>query len=262
MVKVGFPDAAFVESALAFAHRLADVSGEVLRRCFQAPLPVHTKADASPVTQADMEAEAAMRALIMQQYPEHGIFGEEGGRHLPQAEWQWVLDPIDGTRAFIAGYPTFTTLIALCYREIPVLGLIHQPILRKTWEGITTGASAPPPRYLAPQTSLQGALIATTSTAYFTPAEARAMAEIERRGATFLREGDAYAYAMLAEGRIHAVIDAHMKPYDYCALAPIVTVAGGIMTDWQGSPITIGGDGSVLATQNLVLHTALRALVA
>ncbi len=117
-------------------HHLADAAGEILRRAFRTDMAVENKADASPVTQADREVEAALRQLIEAAYPEHGIIGEEFG-NVARASLQWVLDPIDGTQAFIAGQPTFTTLIALAKDGIPILGLIDQPMAKERWLGIT-----------------------------------------------------------------------------------------------------------------------------
>ena len=120
---------------IALAHRMADASGEILRRCFRTTLNIESKSDLSPVTMTDREVETALRTLIEESYPEHGIIGEEFGNVRPQSPWQWVLDPIDGTHAFIAEEATFTTLIALAYEGVPLLGVIDQPILRERWVG-------------------------------------------------------------------------------------------------------------------------------
>lgn len=234
---------------LAFAHLLADEAGNVLRRHFRKPTAAEAKADGSPVTIADREAEAAMRTLIHGRFPDHGIFGEEWARENTSAPLQWVLDPIDGTRAFMAGYPTFTTLIALCENGVPILGIIDQPHLKERW------ASGGRKRTMhnAQRTTCT---IATTSTPYFTTAQAAAFARASA-GHTVVQGGDAYAYAMLAEGHLHAVIDAGMKPYDFCALAPVIQHAGAIITDWQGQPLRIDSSGEVLAACDKALHTRL-----
>ncbi len=246
-----------------FARQLASAAGAVIHRYFRAPLTVEQKADDSPVTIADREAESAMRLLIMQHYPEHGIFGEEGARHLPHAEYQWVLDPIDGTRAFIAGYPTFTTLIALCHHGVPILGLIHQPIMEETWEAACGSPPSLPEMdeaYLFPASN-SGLALATTSTDYFTPDEALAFSRVREACGQVVLGGDAYAYAMLASGYIDVVIDAGLKPYDFCALVPVVESVGGKITDWNGAPLHLNSGGQVIAARNAATHTTLRNLL-
>lgn len=252
------------DELLSFAHELADAAGISLLRHFRRPLTPERKADASPVTIADRQAEEAMRALIHIRFPRHGIYGEEGERVNPEAPLQWVLDPIDGTRAYMAGYPTFTTLIALCDKGVPVLGIIDQPFLKERW----TGAPGHPtlfngkPARTAPSVELAQATLATTSTDYFTPAEREAFAAISAQALSTLHGGDAYAYAMLASGNLHAVADAALKPYDFCALSPIIEGAGGTITDWRGQPLTLESDGRVLAACNTELHKAALAMVA
>jgi len=247
---------------LAFAHLLADEAGNVLRRHFRQSTPAESKEDGSPVTVADREAEAAMRVLIRQRYPEHGIFGEEWSRENINAPLQWVLDPIDGTRAFMAGYPTFTTLIALCENGVPVAGVIDQPYLKERWVGNTVMPHSL--RHL-PQDGGRprnecGVTIATTSLTCFTAAQAAAFARATA-GHTVVHGGDAYAYAMLCDGHLSAVIDAGFKPYDFCALAPVVQAAGGVITDWQGNPLTINSSGEVVAARDAEVHgQLLRAL--
>lgn len=235
---------------LAFAHLLADEAGAVLRRHFRRPLVTDAKADGSPVTEADREAEAAMRSLIRSRYPEHGIFGEEWERENIHSPLQWVLDPIDGTRAFLAGYPTFTTLIGLAQNGVPVAGIIDQPYLKERWAGLRKAPSN------ATANVPQNTAIATTSLTYFTPAQAKAFGNATK-GHMVVHGGDAYAYAMLAEGRLHAVIDAALKPYDFCAVIPVVEAAGCIVTDWHGKPLTLQSDGEVLAACNAQVHAIM-----
>lgn len=239
---------------LEFANQLADAAGETLRPHFRAGVMATAKTDGSPVTVADCAAELAMRTLIRSRYPEHGIFGEEAGRDNPEARLQWVLDPIDGTRAFIAGYPTFTTLIALCEDGVPVAGVIDQPYLRERWAAARGGTSSKKMVASVPKSIS----IATTSMPYFSPKQQAAFTRAAT-GHTVTLGGDAYAYAMLASGILHAVIDAGFKPYDFCALVPVVEAAGGIITDWQGKPLTLASDGEVLAACTPELHRQLLA---
>ncbi len=205
---------------LALAHRMADAAGEIIRRYWRMPIIAQRKADASPVTLADREAEAAMRALIEAHYPDHGIIGEEFGNLREDAPFQWVLDPIDGTRAFIAGYPTFTTLIALAKDGVPILGVIDQPITKERWVGMAGEKSTLDGKTIATRDCriLENAVIATTSAPYyFNPEQAAIFEKIRKICAQTVIGGDGYGYAMLASGQIDIFIDAGLKPYDFCA---------------------------------------------
>lgn len=247
---------------LPLAHKLADSAGEVLRRHFRTALPPEAKDDQSPVTRADREVEQVIAAIIRAQLPEHGIIGEEFGTVKPEATYQWVIDPIDGTRSFVAGYPLFTTLIALAYEGKPVLGIIDQPILRERW--LSTGSETTlngAPQRVRGCDSLGKAVIATTSANYFTPQQAVAYKHLSRSCAQGVAGGDAYAYAMLASGQLDIVVDAGTKPYDFCALAPIIASAGGIITDWEGLPLTTRSDGRILAACNAQLHASALSII-
>ncbi|QLQ14090.1 MAG: histidinol-phosphatase [Brevundimonas sp.] len=203
-----------------------------------------------PVTRADREAEAAMRQLIAERYPEHGVVGEEYGEDRPGAEHVWVLDPVDGTRAFVAGLPLWTTLIGLKVQGQPRIGVISQPYLGELFIGSPLGA-----RLLArgteralktrPVSALTEATIATTSPDIFTGAELGAWTQV-RATARLTRYGcDAYAYAMLAAGHIDLVAESGLKPWDYTALIPIVVGASGAVSNWRGEPVD--GSGQILA---------------
>ncbi len=240
---------------ITLAHALADSAGEILRGYFRTQLDVMQKEDASPVTQADREVETIIREKIEAAFPDHGIFGEEFARRNDNAAYQWVIDPIDGTRAFIAGKTTFTTLIALTHNDIPVLGIIDQPITKERWVGADGKASCNgKPVMVRKAPALSDAVISTTSSDYFKPADAVRFARLGEAAGVIELGGDAYAYATLASGRLDIVADGSMKPYDYCALAPIVTGAGGVITDWDGKPLTIKSDGRVLAAGSAELH--------
>ena len=252
-----------LNAASALAERLADAAGAILRSHFRSRPTVEFKPDSSPVTAADCEAEVAMREILAAEVPDHGIIGEEYGADRPDAEFVWVLDPVDGTQAFIAGAPTFTTLIALLHRERPVLGVIDQPILRERWRGrdgmlttfngvaVHTGASA----------ELPHAVLSATTPEMFHAADAEAFARL-REAVRFTRFGlDGYAYALLASGYIDVVMEARLKPYDYCALAPVVAGAGGRITDWRGEPLGLRSDGRVLAAGDARTHAAALAVL-
>ncbi len=234
---------------VALAAALADAAGAVVRRYFRTPFAVDAKADATPVTIADREAERAMRALIAARAPGHGIVGEEEGRENADAEYVWVLDPIDGTKSFISGKPMFGTLVALVRDGAPVIGIIDQPVSRERWAGV---AGRPATFNGAPcRTRACAALAAATLNAttpeMFPEGDAQRYARLARAVRHALWGGDCYGYGLLASGHIDMVVEAGLKPYDFCALAPIVEGAGGRMTDWSGAPLTLASDGRVIA---------------
>jgi inositol-phosphate phosphatase/L-galactose 1-phosphate phosphatase/histidinol-phosphatase len=249
---------------LALAHELADAAGAIIRRYFRQPIPVDDKSDLTPVTIADREAEAAMRSLIEARFPEHGIFGEEAGRTRPDAEYQWVLDPIDGTKSFISGVPVFGTLIALAHRGRPVAGIIDQPIAGERWQGAAGRPSllnGKPIRTRACAT-LDRATLFTTAPEQFQGAEADAFQRL-RGEAKLTRYGaDCYAYALVATGFIDLVVESGLKPFDFCALVPVIEGAGGTMTDWQGRPLDLAADGHAVAAGDKRLADAARRVLA
>src|SRR5579863_10461774 len=249
---------------LAFAHRLADESGAIIRRYFRRKIAIDQKADLTPVTIADRAAERAMRRLIKRQFPAHGIFGEEFGRADADAEFTWVLDPIDGTKSFISGVPLFGTLIALAHRGRPILGIIDQPILRERW----IGASGRPTTLngaairVRPCARLGAATVFATSPDMFKGGDAAAFARVGAAAKLVRFGADCYAYGLLAHGLIDLVIEASLKPYDFSAMLPIVEGAGGIASDWRGMPLTLASDGRVLVAGDRRAHQQALALLA
>ncbi|HZZ69357.1 MAG TPA: histidinol-phosphatase [Phenylobacterium sp.] len=218
-----------------------------------------------PVTEADKGAERAIRALISQRYPDHGVIGEEYGEDRPDAEFVWVLDPVDGTRAFIAGLPLWTTLIGLRHNGTPVLGSIGQPFLDEIYIGhaggsrlMSHGGSRPLKTRPCPQ--LSSALIATTDPAIFQGGERVAWRTV-RTAARLARLGcDAYAYAMVAAGTIDLVLEAGLKAWDIDAAIPVIAGAGGLTTDWRGEPVGAHGGRVAIAGDRACLDQALVAL--
>lgn len=248
-------DEAFFEVGI----KAADAARALLRERFATPQNIILKADQSPVTEADRACEQAITNIIREAFPAHGIFGEEFGKTNESVDYQWVIDPIDGTRAFLAGYPTFTTLIALCYLGKPIMGIIDNPILGERFIGISWRKSTKNNAEIHTShiTTLPQALIGTTSAPYhFSATESAAFERIRSQCMNTVIGGDAYGYAMLANGRIDLFIDTGLKPYDFCALAPIIEGAGGVITDWEGKPITLTSDGKTIAAANKQLHTA------
>jgi myo-inositol-1(or 4)-monophosphatase len=322
-----------VNDFLAFAHQLADVAGDIIRPYFGAHGEVESKSDTSPVTIADREAEAAIRRLIQERYPEHGIYGEEFGQevlsreslvvsnkasshsvapsHLAGEGWDggainetqtsppltqpspargevspaapladtthhspltthdytWVIDPIDGTRAFIAGRKEWGTLIALCENGVPILGILDQPVTGERWVGVrgqATTYSAVPAQEVDPRrrakeitvttracASLAEAEFSTTSANYFTPVQAAKVVKLAQACRATVRDGDCYAYGLLARGLRDVVVDAGLKPYDILALVPIIEGAGGKIAGWDGAPVTLTHYRDVVAVGNV-----------
>ena len=248
---------------IALAHALADAAGAAIRPFFRAPYEIDTKSDASPVTEADKAAELAMRALIEKTFPGDGIIGEEYGATRPEAGRQWVLDPIDGTRSFIAGRPIFGTLIALMQDGWPVLGVIDQPINGERWigaAGLPTLLNGKPVSTRRCR-DLDQAILATTGPQYFPGHTAEHFSILGGQCRDTVWGGDCYNYALLASGHIDIVVEAGLKLHDLAALVPVVEGAGGLMCDWHGEPLTDASDGEVIALGDAArLEDVLEAL--
>ncbi|WP_338426989.1 histidinol-phosphatase [Sphingopyxis kveilinensis] len=236
---------------LALANRLADAAGQAIRPLFRSAFAHEAKGDASPVTDADRAAEAAMRKLIDAEAPRDGIIGEEYGADRPQASRQWVLDPIDGTVSFMAGRPIFGTLIALLQDGWPVLGIIDQPVAGERW----VGAMGHPTRFngtvVTTRTcrNLSDAVLATTGPQYFSDHDGEHFmalaAQTSHKRMVF--GGDCYNYGLLSSGHIDLVVEAGLKLHDFAALVPVVEGAGGTMCDWNGDPLNAESTGHVIA---------------
>ncbi|AGP42313.1 histidinol-phosphate phosphatase [Sorangium cellulosum So0157-2] len=233
----------------------------MIRRYFRKGIEADDKADASPVTVADREAEAAMRELLAARAPGHGIVGEELGRENASAELVWVLDPIDGTKAFITGKPLFGTLIALLHRGRPVLGVIDQPVLGERWIGAlgrATTWNGAPARVRA-CAGLSQARLSTTGPQYFPEGEARAFDAVAARAKLVSYGGDCYQYGLVASGSVDVVVEYGLKLHDFAALVPVIAGAGGIMTDWDGCPLDAASAGDVVAAGDPRAHAEVLA---
>ncbi len=238
------------------AVRLADVAGPVALKYFRSALNIESKTDLSPVTVADREAEQAVRKLIAEAYPDHGILGEELGDHRIDAEYVWAIDPIDGTASFVTGNPLFGTLISLLHHGLPVLGVIDMPALGERW----IGARGQPTTFcghvsaVRPCADLQDAWLSATSPQMFPTGDFEKFEALRGHCRRAVYGTDCYAYGMLANGTIDLVVESTMGIYDFCALAPVVIGAGGVMTDWQGQPLSIKSDGRVVAAGDPRMH--------
>jgi histidinol phosphatase-like enzyme (inositol monophosphatase family) len=246
-----------LDADIALAQRLADAAAAEIRPHFRHLAAVETKADASPVTVADRAAEAAIRAILARERPADGVIGEEYGEDRPDAARVWVIDPIDGTRAFVTGRPLFGTLVALLADGVPVIGVLDQCITGDRWvgatgrpttlRGVAAGTRACP--------TLASAHVGTTSPYLFD--DPAAFARVRAAARDVIYGGDCYNYGLVASGHLDLVVESGLKVYDWAALVPIVTGAGGAMTDWAGEPLRRGSDGRVIATGDPVLLSAV-----
>lgn len=252
-----------LQSFAALAIRLADAARPEIMSRFRTGIQADAKADASPVTEADRACERAMRSLINATFPDHGILGEEYGSENIDAEYVWVLDPIDGTNSFVTGKPLFGTLIGLCHNQVPVVGVIDAPGVDERWvgtRGLPTTHNGQPVSTRQGTKLEQSWLYATTPDMFEGDDEA-AFKRVSDGAWRTVYGGDCYAYGLMASGHVDLVCEASLGTYDFCALAPVIEGAGGVITDWHGAALTMESEGRVLAAGDQALHTAaLKAL--
>ena len=247
----------------AFANLLADESAKILNNYFRTKIKIENKEDNTPVTIADQNTELKIRDLITKHYPTHCILGEEFDNFDGGSEFTWVIDPIDGTRSFIAGHKDYGTLIALLHNNKPIIGIINCPAHNERWVGIKDK-----------QTTLNNNKIKTssvqtikdsylfTSGIYFDEPILRNGFEIIKEKSKYYRYGgDCYMYGMLASGLIDVVIEDTLKAHDYMALVNVIEGAGGKITDKYGKDVSINSDGSLVASCNLKIHQELISII-
>jgi inositol-phosphate phosphatase/L-galactose 1-phosphate phosphatase/histidinol-phosphatase len=254
-----------LQDFIDLAGRLADASRPILRSYYRRKLEVDIKSDASPVTRADREAEAAIRALITASFPEHGIFGEEFGQERENAEYVWVLDPLDGTRAFVTGRPTFGTLISLTRGGTPLLGLIDMPVLGDRWLGVVGRPTTLNGERVAARACAglgEAYLSASIPLMFDTDEKRRKFDSVQARSRSTTFGGDCYQYGMVATGFLDIVIECSLVEYDYLALTPIIEGAGGRITDWGGNGLKMGSGDRVVAAGDARVHDEALALLA
>ena len=234
---------------LDVAHRLANAAGARIRRHFRQPFDLTRKADTSFVTNADREAETAMREILIRELPEHGIEGEEFDDHNPGAEWIWRLDPIDGTNSFLSGSPLFTTLIALVHRGEAALGLIDQPILRERWvahgEAQTTLNGVV--QRCRPCAALSEAIHYTCGPHHFDGGKEHVFAALQAKTALTRFSADAYAFGLLAGGHLDVVVETGLDIHDYAAAVPVIENAGGACANWRGERLDMSTPDDLVA---------------
>ena len=254
------PEATAAELLLA-AREITAAAAEDPLRHFRGGFAVEQKADESPVTIADRETEAALRDAIAARFPDHGIFGEEFGSEGLERDILWVIDPIDGTKSFISGSPLFGMLAAVLNGGKPVAGIIRMPALGECYAGsIATGSDRDgTPLTCRNGVPLERAFLCINGILAREPAVfERLMQAGQYRRFSY----DCYPYAQLAAGLVDAVIDYDLQPYDFLPVVPIVEGAGGVISDWQGNPLTLESDGRVVAAASAEIHEALLRVLA
>jgi inositol-phosphate phosphatase/L-galactose 1-phosphate phosphatase/histidinol-phosphatase len=239
------------------ANRFADISRAIIREEIYRPREVTVISDATPVTPVDQKVERALRAAIQETFPEHGIVGEEYDNLEQESDYVWVLDPIDGTMAFIAGLPTFATLIALTWRGAPILGIMDSPITEERWVGVDGVGTTLNGEMIKsrPCKSLGNAFAHTSSPLYFnTENDVAAYERITEAVQFLIFGGGCHAYGRIAHGYIDVAFEAAHNIHDYLALVPIVNNAGGVMSDWQGNSLTLSSGSRFLACGDQQVH--------
>lgn len=249
----------------AFAEHLADLARPIAKRYFRSELKIIDKLDATPVTLADMEIETRLREEIAREFPTHGILGEEHEGVNLSAEWVWVLDPIDGTKAFTCGKPQFGTLIALTHHGEPLLGVIDQPITDERWVGLKgSGATfnGAPMRVSGKRKPLSETIVLVTAPEQFSGDGAAAFARLKAACKGVYYGGDCYNYALMASGHVDLVVEMGLKTVDFAALVNPIVEAGGVACDWAGRPLTLESDGTIIAASNPFLAAEVRSVLA
>ncbi|CAM5769454.1 inositol monophosphatase family protein [Bosea minatitlanensis] len=247
-----------IRNFIAFAQEMAEASGAIIREAAGRINAFDSKGDDSPVTEIDRRVETELRRRIGEAFPEHGIQGEEFGAQATGADYVWVLDPIDGTKAFVAGIPVFGTLIALAHRGVPVLGVIDQPMTRERWIGADGFPTTLNGRRVATsgRTVLSEAVLSTSNIELYDPASLPVFEALRSSVHWCVYGGSCYAYGRLASGGIDVAIDRFTTPHDVLAHVPVIANAGGVITDWEGAPLTLHSSGRCLAAANPALHRA------
>lgn len=249
---------------LTFANKLANTSRQIILEALANPINFETKSDLSPVTVIDQKVEQALRDLIHQRYPEHGILGEEYASEKLDADFVWVIDPIDGTKAFITGMPIYGTLISLTYKGSPFLGIIDHPVTDERWQAIdgTTTTYNGKPITVRTCANLSDAIVSIGNPESLNEKEKQAFKQLRLMTKWGIYGGNCYIYGRLAMGQADISVDSGLDPFDYCALSVVVRNAGGIMTDWEGRPLTIHSGHRVVACGDQQIHKQVIALFA
>ncbi len=249
--------------AFPLATRLADEAGHIARKYFGTPMNIISKGDETPVTIADRSIEQKLRDIIAKERPDDGILGEEFGAVESKSGYTWVIDPIDGTKSFTIGRPTFGTLIGLCYKDKPILGIIDQPILNHRWVGQAGQKTTFNGKSVScrPCPTPKDAIFGTGSATQISHNDPDRFNRIESATRYTVFQGDCYFYGLMANGFIDVIVEDCLGIYDFIALVPIIEGAGGIITDWTGHPKTIHGDSTIIAAGSKNIHGDILKLI-
>jgi inositol-phosphate phosphatase/L-galactose 1-phosphate phosphatase/histidinol-phosphatase len=237
---------------IAFSQKVADAIGEIHRKYYRQPVSTEYKEDSSPVTQVDKESEMLMREMVMQQYPHHGILGEEYPPYQADAEFVWVIDPVDGTKYFMTGHPTFALLLGLAWKRKFILGVIDQAISRERWLGADGYGSFLNGKAITTRkcTELKKTILARPGFEWHTEGRDQYIDRLWQ-ATHWAQWGVApYDYGLLAAGHIDVVINAGPQVHDFAALGPVINNAGGSITDWAGNCLTLDSPDHIIAVGN------------
>lgn len=245
-------DMNYEKEFVPFFHVLADVAREITLRYFRRAYVIHEKDDKTPVTEADREIETSLRDRIQKQFPHHGIVGEEFGKENIQAEWVWVIDPIDGTKSFATGRPLFGTVIGLVHNNRPVVGLIDQGFTDERWVGITDQFCLHNNQRVrvAQDRPLERVRFLTAGPEMYQDGHRENFEALRQLTQWTLYGGDCYSYGQLASGFVDLVLERYLCLHDYIGLVPLVTGAGGHISDWEGKAITLSSGDTIIAASS------------
>ncbi len=252
-----------MDSLIHLANYMADQAREVTKQYFRKNIDIEDKADLTPVTMADRAIETALRQIVEKERPQDGILGEEFGIKESKNGYSWVFDPIDGTKSFTIGRPTFGTLIALCHEGVPVLGMIDQAISDERWIGVkgrptTFNGQTVKTR---PCTDLKKAVLGTGSATQIEQGDPQRFHRVNESCRYMVFNGDCYFYGLMANGWMDGAIEDYLGLYDFLALVPVIEGAGGKITDWNGKPLTMQSGTNCVATGDPALHEKLLAIL-
>lgn len=248
----------YLETILAITAQAEDIP----KRYFRQKLDIIHKGDDSPVTMADQSCERFIRDALATHYPDHSILGEEYGHSDKGGEWLWIIDPIDGTRSFISGMPLYSMLIALLQDGVPQVGVVRMPELGEVFTGSPDGAFLNGTRLATSGvTALADAFLYINEGNKIALERPDLFQRLCKSGREQRLSYDGYPHMLVAAGHADACIDYDLQPYDYLPLVPVITAAGGVISDWQGAPLGLNSDGRVVSASTPELHGELLGIL-
>ena len=251
------------QQLIKLANKCADASGKIIKKYFRKKIKINLKKDNTPFTKADIEAEKIIRELILKQEPNCGFVGEETGTVNMNREYCWVVDPLDGTKSFITGKPSFGTLIGLLKNNKPVLGILNQPILNERWVGIAGVETKYNNKKVRVRKckSIKGAKMYATSPMMFQERNKKIYKNVRAKIGECLFGADCYSHGLMSLGFVDVILEANLKPWDYIASASIISGAGGKITDWNNNDLNLQSDGRILATGDSNIHKQIIKII-